>query len=173
MEDNPMLQLKNQPSVIAHIEMMQGIINRLAEISARCKEWCFTFIGALLVILLSVDSTPNPRFIIIPYVIVVLFYILDSYYLGLERSMRSNYQDFLDSIEEVSEVASGEQMVKVQIDNIINSIYYPHLISDKPSQGERFKRQLKVTAKAMPSLSTIIPYGILVILVVICNFILV
>lgn len=169
LEENPTLKLKDSPSVVAHIGMMQGIINRLADTSARCKEWCFAFIGALLVLLFSIDSTPNTVIKIIPYIVVGLFYILDSYYLGLERSIRDDCQNFVNSINALSFPSTGEDEVHSKTESIILSIYFPHLHIDKPTYNERFMRQLKATIGAMFSLSTFIPYIFLFIVVFICN----
>lgn len=170
MTETPtVLEMKENTAVIAHVEMMQGIINRLADISARCKEWCFAFIGALLVIILSVDLVHNPRYIIIPYVIVALFYMLDSYYLGLERQMRNNYQDFVKSINEINTKHRAKENENQIIDQIIVSIFIPHNKFDKSSFFERLKCQLRSTLEGMTSLSTLLPYGILMVLLIICQ----
>lgn len=168
-DSNPILKMKDSPAVIAHVEMMQGIINRLSDISARCKEWCFASIGALLVLILSDDFAHNTKYIIIPYIIVVLFYILDSYYLGLERQMREHYKNFINAINGIGSHASREGNAQNTNDDIINSIFFPHLKYDNPSNSDRFKRQFKSTVKAIESLSTLLPYGFLLILVFICH----
>jgi hypothetical protein len=38
----------DSPAVMAHINLLQGIINRLANNSACCKTWCLALVGALL-----------------------------------------------------------------------------------------------------------------------------
>jgi hypothetical protein len=38
----------DSPAVTAHINLLQGIINRLANNSASCKTWCITLVGALV-----------------------------------------------------------------------------------------------------------------------------
>lgn len=172
-DSNLILDMKDNPAIIAHVEMMQGIINRMADISARCKEWCFAFIGGLLVLILSVDFAHDSKYIVIPYVIVVLFYILDSYYLGLERQMRENYLNFIKTINECGSHEAGEENSQNTSEQIIKSIFFPHLRFDNPSNYDRFKRQIKSTGKAMASLSTLLPYGILLILVLFCHFFLI
>ena len=41
---------KENPAVIAHINMLQGIINRIAENSRSCKQWCILVVSAILTI---------------------------------------------------------------------------------------------------------------------------
>ena len=172
-DSNSILKIKDTPAIIAHVEMMQGIINRLSDISARCKEWCFAFTGGLLVLILSVDLTHNSKYIIIPYVIVALFYILDSYYLGLEHRMRNNYQNFIRDINGSDSCETNAENSQNRYDQIIKSIFLPYLVIDSPSDADRIQRLLKSTVKSMISISTLLPYGMLLILVLICQLFLI
>jgi hypothetical protein len=38
----------DNPAAIAHVNLIQGIINRLANNSASCKTWCLVIVSALL-----------------------------------------------------------------------------------------------------------------------------
>lgn len=66
-----------------HMEMIQGVINRLAGNSAKCKEMCITITSAILV-LSTTNKTPDTLWIAVGA--IVLFWFLDSFYLGLERT---------------------------------------------------------------------------------------
>jgi TIR domain len=68
---------------IKHMEMIQGVINRFAGNSAKCKEMCITITSAILV-LATTNKTPDT--LLIALGAIVLFWFLDSYYLGLERT---------------------------------------------------------------------------------------
>lgn len=144
---NKILDIKGNPAVIAHVEMMQGIINRLADNSAKCKEWCFALIGALLVFICSTDNSARIDFDII-YYIISIFCILNAYYLGLERNMISNYRDF---VEKLNTETSG----------IEKEILSPYGVEVTPSWYKRLWNQLSGTICGFFSFSVVIPYGLL------------
>ena len=78
-------------AVIAHLEMLQGIINRMARNSASCKQWCLTLVAAVIFL---IARSGNPEYVTIAFIPIVLFYWLDSYYLLLERSFRNHHTEF-------------------------------------------------------------------------------
>ena len=86
-------------AVQKHLEIMQGVINRMAENSRSCKVWCITLVAATLVL---VARTGEPEHALIALAPTVLFYLLDAYYLMLERRFRRSYNSF------VRKVHSGE-----------------------------------------------------------------
>ena len=66
-----------------YISLLQENINRMASNSANCKTWLITILAALLAVQASL---PELRGLVwIALIPTVLFYFLDSYYLGLER----------------------------------------------------------------------------------------
>lgn len=73
---------------IKHLELIQAVINRLANNSFLVKGWCVTLVAAILG-LLSKDS--NKRLIITVYFPIVMFWILDSYFLYQEKLFRNLY----------------------------------------------------------------------------------
>ena len=77
-------------AVRTHLNIMQGVIQRMAENSRACKFWCVTIASATLVL---VARTERPEYALIPS---ALFFILDAYYLALERRFRSSYSTFLN-----------------------------------------------------------------------------
>ena len=74
---------EESPAVRAHLEMMQGVIQRMAENSRSCKVWSVTLVAAILVL---VARTGEPQHALLAFVPTVLFLSLDSYYLALERA---------------------------------------------------------------------------------------
>ena len=84
-------------AVRAHIEMMQGVINRMAENSRSCKLWCVTLVAAVLVL---VARTGDPRHALIALIPTLLFLFLDSYYLALERSFIKSQNAFVAKLHE-------------------------------------------------------------------------
>ena len=79
-------------AVRAHIEMLQGVINRMAENSRSCKLWCVTLVAAILVL---VARTGEPRHVLIALIPTLLFLFLDSYYLALERAFIKSQNAFV------------------------------------------------------------------------------
>jgi hypothetical protein len=73
---------------IKHLEIIQGVINRMAGNSFLIKGWCVTLVSALLA-LASKDS--NTKFIFVSYYPVLMFWILDAYFLWQERLFRKLY----------------------------------------------------------------------------------
>ena len=79
-------------AVQKHLEIMQGVINRMAENSRSCKVWCVTLVAATLVL---VARTGEPQHALIALVPTLLFLFLDSYYLALERAFIASQNAFV------------------------------------------------------------------------------
>ena len=84
-------------AVQKHLEMMQGVINRMAENSRSCKVWCVTLVSAILVLVARTGEANHALIALGP---TVLFYVLDAYYLALERGFRRSYGSFVSKIRE-------------------------------------------------------------------------
>ena len=87
----------NSPAVQTHIEVMQGVINRMAENSRSCKVWSVTLVAAILVL---VARTGEPKHALIAVVPILLFLFLDSYYLALERAFIASQNAFAAKLHE-------------------------------------------------------------------------
>ena len=82
-------------AVQTHLTIMQGVIQRMAENSRSCKVWCVTLVSATLIL---VAQTGMPQNVLIALVPAVLFLILDTYYLALERGYRDAYTAFVHKL---------------------------------------------------------------------------
>lgn len=143
MDSNKKLEVLENSAVQFHISMLQGIINRMANNSANCKTWTVTLVTAMLVLLLEKKiKLPNPWISLIP---VVLLYLLDCYYLCLERITISVQNTFLGSLSKESEE-------------------YIDLLYKVEGLGLR-RTRLRGMIKALISLSTL-PFYILVAMIV-------
>jgi len=71
-----------------HLKFIQGVINRIANNLFFLRGWTITLITALFV--LFVKDT-NPNYIFIVYFPVIIFWILDGYFLSQERLFRALY----------------------------------------------------------------------------------
>lgn len=79
---------------IGHIELLQGIINRMAGNSANCKTWAITVIVAVFALS---DTEGWTRFFICLGA-TLMFYLLDCFYLGLERRFINLQRIFVHKI---------------------------------------------------------------------------
>jgi hypothetical protein len=73
-----------------HLEMIQGIINRLANNSFLLKGWTVTIVAGLLA--LSIATREKIALICIAFIPIVVFWILDGYFLWQERLFREVYK---------------------------------------------------------------------------------
>ena len=85
----------DSPAVQKHIEIMQGVITRMAENSRWCKIWCVILVSAIFVL---VALTEEPTRALIALAPAIALYILDSYYLALERGFRRSYSEFVERL---------------------------------------------------------------------------
>ena len=86
---------EDSPAVQAHLGIVQSAIQRMASNSEACKAWCITLVAAILVI---VAEKGKPAYALIAAVPTILFSILDTYYLALEKCFRNSYNEFIDKI---------------------------------------------------------------------------
>jgi hypothetical protein len=73
-----------------HLEMLQNVINRMASNSFLLKGWSVTLVSALFAL---AANDANPRYIIIAYIPIPIFWILDGFYLSQERAFRELYNN--------------------------------------------------------------------------------
>jgi hypothetical protein len=102
MSDDPRtspLWPADNAAVTAHINLLQGIINRLANNSASCKTWCLTLVGALVSL---AGATHVPGIVTFALVAVVIFGFMDAMYLGQERAYRDLYGSTVRAIRDKS-----------------------------------------------------------------------
>ncbi|MET8256513.1 hypothetical protein [Micromonospora sp. NPDC005205] len=81
----------------SYLQMIQGVITRLATQSTTIKGWCVTVTAAVLGF--GANAT-SPIISIIAFYVISAFACLDAYYLGLERAHRDLYQLAVQGIAE-------------------------------------------------------------------------
>lgn len=85
----------DSPAVQSYLTILQGVIGRMASNSAGAKTWCIALVSAIIVV---IADKGEPRYVWIALVPVGLFFLLDAYYLGLERQFRERYNDFIGKL---------------------------------------------------------------------------
>ncbi len=73
---------------IKHLELIQNVVTRMASNSFLLKGWSVTLVSALIA--LSASGT-DKRFMLIAYFPVIMFWVLDGYFLRQERLFRKLY----------------------------------------------------------------------------------
>jgi hypothetical protein len=99
---------------LKHLEMVQGIINRMAGNSFLLKGWSVTLISALFALATN-DS--NPLFFYLAYFPCLAFWSLDGYFLWQERMYRKLYQDVTSKGEESIDFAMNAATFKSEVDS--------------------------------------------------------
>ena len=79
-----------------HLEFIQVVINRMAGNSFLLKGWAITLVAALFA--LSAKDT-NQSYIFIAYFPIVIFWVLNGYFLSQERLFRDLY-DYVRKLDE-------------------------------------------------------------------------
>ncbi len=73
---------------IAHLQLVQGVINRMAGNSFLLKGWSVTLVSALFAL---AAANTKQDFIFLAYFPVIAFWVLDAYFLWQERLFRKLY----------------------------------------------------------------------------------
>ena len=94
MAENSNLNAESQ-AVQTHVTIMHGMIQRMAGNSSSCKLQCIVSVAAILI---GALQTKNSDFILLAFVPLLIFLMLDTYYLSLERGFRISYNEFVESL---------------------------------------------------------------------------
>ena len=140
------LERKGHPVVLAHINMLQSIISRLAQNSTNCKSWAIPIVSAILMLALEKGIIPTAT----AYIPLVVFYLLDCYYLGLERKFRDQQRNFIKKLND------GQDVTK--------DLFYAQSVEKRcwlTRRGRMILDQLLCTLDGVFSFSTTIVYGVL------------
>lgn len=79
---------------IRHLEMIQGIVSRMASNSFMLKGWAITLVAGVFA--LSANDA-NSLYFLIAYVPIILFWFLDAHYLQMERQFKVLYESVADN----------------------------------------------------------------------------
>jgi hypothetical protein len=75
---------------LKHLEFIQNVITRMNTNSFLIKGWTITLMSALFA-LAAKDS--NIKFVLVSYVVIPVFLIVDGFFLAIERQFRDLYAD--------------------------------------------------------------------------------
>lgn len=84
--------MNDRESVVKHLEMIQGVINRLGHNSFLLKGWSMTIIAAGMVFIARTEIQSD--YVVLAFLVPVLgFCILDNYFIRKERLFRKVYDE--------------------------------------------------------------------------------
>jgi len=97
----------NSPAVQSSLTILQDVITRMAGNSASAKTWCIALVSAILVLLADRGS---PALVWIALAPILLFCLLDTYYLALEKDFCDRYNELVRKLH-AGEVALDDLFV--------------------------------------------------------------
>jgi len=97
-----------------HLELIQGVINRMASNSFHLKGWSVVLVSALFA--LAVSDT-NANFVLLAFLPAIAFWVLDGYFLRQERMYRKLY----DAVRQKSDKESDFTMDASQYKDKVES----------------------------------------------------
>lgn len=80
-----------------HLELVQGVINRMANNSFMLKGWAVTLVAGIFAL---AGKDTDKLYFLVTYVPVLVFWGLDAYYLLQERLYRSLYEKVRETEED-------------------------------------------------------------------------
>ena len=94
---------------IEHLKMIESIIERMAKNSFQLKGWAMTLVT--LVGALSANDA-DKRFIILAFIPIIVFWLLDSFYLQQERRYKALYRETTEMNEKDINFNLNTRLVK-------------------------------------------------------------
>lgn len=82
---------------LRHLELIQGVINRMASNSFMLKGWAVTLVAGIFAL---AGKDTDKLYFLVAYIPVIVFWWLDAYYLLQERLYRSLYEKVRQTDEE-------------------------------------------------------------------------
>ncbi len=89
--DRSKISLINMENKLKHLEFIQTTINRMAGNLFFLRGWAITLITGLFAV--SVAKETDDRYIALAFLLLLIFWILDGYFLAQERRFRDLYDD--------------------------------------------------------------------------------
>lgn len=78
---------------LKHLELIQGVINRMSSNSFMIKGWTITLISAFFAFAVSAAEKEKIAFIVLALLPVLAFWLLDGYFLWQERLFKEIYKE--------------------------------------------------------------------------------
>lgn len=112
--------MNNSEMKVAHLNMIQGIINRMANNSFLLKGWSITVISALFA--LATQNKEN-NFLYLSLLPCLMFWYLDAYFLRQERLYRQLYQYIASKTENKIDFSMNTKPFENNIDCLCKTCF--------------------------------------------------
>lgn len=86
----------NNDNKIKHLEMVQDVIKRMASNSFILKGWAVTLVAGIMAL---AEKDTDKMYFLVAYIPIIIFWLLDSYYLLQERLYRKLYKKVCSTAE--------------------------------------------------------------------------
>lgn len=106
--------MKDQPNKIGHLNMIQEIITRMGNNSFSLKQWAV----GIMVAIYAFAGENFHKAVIVTIIPLMVFWILDSYYLMMERKFRCLYNEVRKKKEKNIDFNMNFNSIKVNIGNV-------------------------------------------------------
>ena len=104
---------------LKHLEMVQSVINRMANNSFMLKGWAVTLVAGIFVL---AGKDTDKLYFLVAYIPVIVFWGLDSYYLLQERLYRGLYEKV--RLSEEREIDFSLRVTKEEFGNEKNKFIF-------------------------------------------------
>ncbi|MBL7086761.1 MAG: hypothetical protein ISS28_06665 [Candidatus Cloacimonetes bacterium] len=124
---------EDSQSVQSHLSILQNVIQRMASNSSSSKAWCITLVSAILII---VTDKGKPHYALIAIIPTFLFFVLDTYYLSLEKGFRGSYNHFINKLhngeietEDLFAIKPKGKLSKLFFESIVSFSVWPFYLT--------------------------------------------
>ena len=90
--------METNESRIRYLEAIQRVIDRLSNTSFILKGWAVSLVAGLMAL---AASGANQGYVMVTYIPIVVFWLLDAYFLMMERQYRKLFEENMDLSLEV------------------------------------------------------------------------
>jgi hypothetical protein len=99
----------------AHMEMVQGVVSRMAQNSSANKGWAVALVSGLYAL---AAAGSNVKFAYVAYLPSVMFWYLDAYYLRQERLFRKLYDHVRGTADDKVDYSMNTQPFAAAVDSL-------------------------------------------------------
>lgn len=110
---------------LKHLEFIQNVITRMNSNSFLIKGWAITLVSALFAL---AASGANSRYVMISYIVLPVFWMLDGFYISQERKYRKLYSRVIEVKEENIDFKMDTQPYSTDDTRWINAIFSKTLL---------------------------------------------
>lgn len=103
---------------LKHLEFIQNIITRMNSNSFMIKGWAVTLISAILIF---ADKSNEKGYLIVPLLATILFFMLDAYYLCMEKKYRELYNKVVKQSEDDIDFTIDASSINISIFDALKS----------------------------------------------------